>query len=203
MDMSDKSSDRVVLAEKGDEVEIAEKRDDSTDLDDEGVRATLHWTTAVDLDLHCYYHRSDIEQKESRGWLGGLIDALMGDRSKGHIYYAHRGRLRSDPWIYLDEDAGVGDVGGDHEENIRFNRLTHISHAILVASIYDKPNANFASYDGRVWVRGEDREFEVPLTSEETGSWCVIAEIDNTGERPTLLNVNQTLQREPDIDMFM
>lgn len=186
-----KLSSKITLKSKGDTEQMTGNK----------FLATLRWTAAVDLDLHCFFKRADDGSDKDKGFFGKVKDAVSGGGGN-HIYYSSRGSRNGDPYIYLDEDAGVGDVGGDNEENIRFLKLDHIEHALIVANIFNKPNANFASYDGKVIIKGGGQEFEVPLTEKQTGSWCVIARIDNSGPRPRLINVNETVRSQPSVAEF-
>jgi uncharacterized protein involved in tellurium resistance len=189
-----KLASKIVLKQKGEKASL--KGND--------FHATLRWKMAVDLDLHCFYQFKSEDTSQPAGILSRLFgSSSSGDRGKGHIYFARRGSKTESPWIYLDQDAGIGDVGGDNEENIYFTRLDVIKHALIVANIFNKPNANFASYDGLVIVRGGGREIEVPLTETSPGSWCVIARIDNSGAAPQLINVNKTQRREPSVSDFV
>ncbi len=175
-----KLASKIILKQKGEKASLAGN----------DFQATLRWKTAVDLDLHCFC-RFKGSAEPPRGLLGKLFGG--GDASgEGHIYFAKRGSKTNSPWIYLDQDAGIGDVAGDNEENIYFTKLDKIEHALIVANIYNKPNANFASYDGAVIVRGGGREIEVPLTDRSPGSWCVIARIDNSGGSPAADQRQQT-----------
>ncbi|MDM8525474.1 hypothetical protein QUF80_19065 [Desulfococcaceae bacterium HSG8] len=185
---------KIVLKQKGEKASLAGN----------DFQATLRWKTAVDLDLHCFYRfRSDVSGSPKKK---GIMSKLFGSASadpKGHIYFAQRGSKKDSPWIYLDQDAGIGDVGGDNEENVYFTELDKIEHALIAANIYNKPKSNFANYDGKVIVRGGGREIEVPLTDRQTGSWCVIARIDNSSGSPQLINVNKTQQNQPEISDFI
>lgn len=166
--------DKVVIREKGDTAAIPTK----------DLVATLRWRKAVDLDLWCFYRTKDGQE--------------------GMINYGNRGCLQRAPFISLDADAGVGDKGGDNEENIRFADLSNIEHAYVCANIYGKSHANFASYDGSVVVKASNQTFEVPLIDKIQGSWCVVAHFDNSGPvTPKLENVNVTLAERPSIGKLM
>lgn len=155
---------------------IKEKESKVCNLTD--LVATLKWRSSVDLDLWCLY--------------------ITKDGKTGEIGFSNRGNISGFPYIELDKDAGIGDSGGDNEENIRFKTLEHIEHAFILANIFNKSNANFASYDGLVSVKSGDQDLEVPLTSKTGGSWCVIAHFDNTSPiSPMLENINVTLQSRP------
>ena len=185
-----KLASKIVLKQKG----------EKASLSGNDFQATLRWKAAVDLDLHCFY-RIRGASAPSKGILGKLLGG--GSNKEGHIYFSKRGSKTNSPWIYLDQDAGIGDVGGDNEENIYFTRLDQIEQALIVANIYNKPNANFSSYDGLVIVRGGGHEIEVPLTERQTGSWCVIARVDNSGGSPQLINVNKTQRGKPAVSQFV
>lgn len=190
-----KLASKVVLKQKG----------EKATLSGDDFLATLRWTAAVDLDLHCFFQLKEGAPAPSKGILGKLLGggSSTAGTGEGQVFFASRGSKNKSPWIYLDEDAGVGDVGGANEENIYFTKLASIEHALIVANIYAKARASFASYSGVVLVRGGGQEFEVPLTEREPGSWCIVARIDNSGCTPQLINVNKTQRNKPTISEFM
>jgi len=140
--------------------------------------ATLSWKTSVDLDLYAFYRRPSGQT--------------------GKVYYGHKTGLGG--VIRLDGDAGVGDTGGDNEENMTISDLSQIEHLVIAANIYGKSGANFAKYNSRVLVKTDVKEFEVPLTSTTGGSWAVIAWVNNSNpSNPQLNNVNTVQGHEPQI----
>lgn len=172
--------DKYIIKEK---VVIKEK-DENYYIPKENLIATLSWTYPIDLDLYGIYR--------------------LKNGREGTIYYHNLGSLETSPYISLDKDEGVGDVGGDNEENMRFKDLSQIQHLLIVANIYKKKNVNFAQYDGKVVVSASNGQgFEVPLTEQETGSWCVVARVENTDLiGPKLFNVNKVFKNRPKIDYF-
>lgn len=144
---------------------------------------TLKWGKAVDLDLWCF--------------------TKMKNGREENIGFSNRGSLQSFPFIQLDQDAGVGDKGGNNEENIRIETLEHVEHAFICANIYAKANANFSSYDGAVIIKADSKEFTVPLTSNGQGNWCIIAHLDNSGTIPQLRNINATTPKKPKVDQLV
>ena len=100
---------KKTLAQKGDKAGLLGKE----------IKATLRWRTAVDLDLHCFYRlKTDTPPvPQKKGFLAKLV-GMGGSSAEGHVCFSSRGSKTASPWIFLDEDAGVGDVGGDNEENI-------------------------------------------------------------------------------------
>lgn len=187
---------KVVLKKKGDKAPIPVKN----------LQATLLWTAPVDLDLHAFYmiKPSTSEAGGGGGFFGKLLGGGSGSSKEGHVYFRDRGKKGSFPWIYLDQDAGIGDVGGENEENLYFSDLEKMEHILIVANIYNKPNANFASYDGKVTLKAGGRSFEVPLTATTGGSYCIIAHIDNSGPSgPLLVNVNKVQANTPTPTSFL
>lgn len=183
-----KLASKIVLRQKG----------EKANLSGNDFQATLRWKASVDLDLHCFYLLKDAAPAPAKGVFGKIFGGGSSS-GEGHVDFSKRGSKERSPWIYLDQDAGIGDVGGDNEENIYFTRVDHIERALIVANIYNKSDANFAGYDGVVIVRGGGREIEVPLTERKQGSWCVIAGLDNSSGTPQLINVNKTQQSKPTI----
>ena len=80
--------------------------------------------------------------------------------------------------------------------------LQVIKRAIIVANIFNKPNARFGNYDGRVSVKAGEQEILVPLSTKEMGAWCVIAEINHEGSVPKIINVNRVMKKRPSIKTF-
>lgn len=191
-----KLSSKVVLKKKGDKASIPVRN----------LQATLSWTAAVDLDLHAYYITKPSASQAGSG--GGFLSKLLGGGSssskEGRVYYKDRGKKGSFPWIYLDQDAGIGDAGGENEENLYFTDLEKMEHILIVANIFNKPNANFASYNGRVTLKADGRSFEIPLSATTGGSYCIVAHIDNSGPSgPFLINVNKVQKDVPRIASFL
>ena len=171
------------------------------------VSAQLMWSTSVDLDLHCFYQSREITVEGSGG---GFLQSLFGGGgpktyppAAGHIYFADRGSLKRPPYIELDQDAGVGDTGGDNEENMVIGDISVIERALIAVNIFNKPNARFGTYDGRVILRAGEQEIVVSLDTQKTGAWCVIAEIDNRSGQPRVTNRSAVQKSTPDLKSFM
>ena len=169
---------KVTLKKKGETAEIRLKSKTAAT-----VHAKLTWKHAVDLDLHGFY-------KTKAGQFG-------------HIYFGNKGNLQKEPYIALDQDAGVGNKAGDNEENIRIGNLAHLSSVLIATNIFRffgflSSGENFAKYDGKVVIESDTGDsVEVPLISEEKGRWCLIAKIDNTGAAPQVININTVQKDEP------
>lgn len=186
------------LATKGQSIELKKKGEVTGPF-----HATLKWQTSVDLDLHCFYKlKSQGEEAAPTGFWGKVKKALTTPASEGQVYFGSKGNRNGAPWITLDQDSGVGDVGGDNEENMHFWDIDKIEHALIVANIFNK-TTNFAQYNGRVIVEGGGKRFEVPLNETRTGSWCVVARIDNSSGNPQLHNVNATTSHQPQLSEYM
>lgn len=170
-----------------------EKKGDSTKFDlskskkIEKIYAKLFWKKGVDLDVHAFY-------KNKNG-------------KKGHVYFATKGYLNKEPFIMLDKDSGVGNTSGNNQENITISDLKHFDFILFSVNIFRfffRRGENFAKYDGKVILetdRGD--QISVPLTSEEIGTWFVIAMLDNSNpNEPRIVNINQVLKSEPVIENF-
>jgi len=191
-----KLSSKVVLNTPGQSM-ILQKKGESKDF-----IATLRWHSAVDLDLHCFYQLKNSQPAQSGGFFKKLMGSSTSNATLGHISFSSKGSLNTSPWICLDQDSGVGDVGGENEENMRFKKLESLNGAIIVANIYNK-KTNFSQYDGLVIVTGGGREIEVPLTETRKGSWCVVALIDNRDGTPKLININKTISTQPKLTDYL
>jgi len=142
------------------------------------INVRLQWTASVDLDIHAFYRTKSGQDAE--------------------IYFGDR----QGPGITLDTDAGIGDTGGQNEENITITSLDGFEEILFATKIFMK-GGSYADYDGRVAVQtnnGDD--IIVPLTSRERADWCVIAKITNGANGPTVTNVNRVTDNEPTVDGF-
>jgi len=194
-----KTKEQITISNKNDSFVIKQKNETTKEF-----KATLKWKTAVDLDLYCMY-RLKGQSSESTGFFAKLSNILNGeanDSNEGTIYYGRKGNANSKPYIRLDQDSGVGDTGGDNEENMVFHDMSKIESAIIVANIYAK-NTSFAKYNGSVTVQNADTVFTVPLTEKKNGSWCVVAKIDNRTNETILTNVNKTMSNKPQLKDFI
>ena len=187
-------ANKLLLQGQGDSAELSVLEGD--------ISAQLVWTASVDLDLHCFYESKAATVKEEKGFFSSLFGSSSTkshEEKKGQIYFGSRGKISKYPYIELDQDAGIGDEGGDNEENIRFGDISMIKRAIIVANIFNKPNSCFGRYDGRVSVKAGQQEILVPLTNRDMGAWCVIAEINNESGTPKIININRVLKNKPSI----
>lgn len=167
------------MVEIKNKIELRDKNDEANLTESTNIHAQLKWTSSVDLDLYTFY--------------------LTKEGKEGRVFY---GRM-SEEGIRLDEDAGVGDIGGDNEENINIESLHNLKHILIVANIYNKLT-NFSKYNGSVIVEAGEQQIKVPLTSKTKGSWCVVAHLDNTSPiGAKLINVNKVYTIAPSIMNFI
>lgn len=146
-----------------------------------GAQVKMIWKTAVDLDLHAYAIDN----------YGEFI----------HVYFANKKSYCSN--IILDQDAGVGNIGGDNEENLTVRDLSKVKKIIFVANIFRffgnlfSSGDKFSSYDGRIEVRTMNETVNVCLNSSELGRWAIIALIENINGTPVIKNIDSIIREEP------
>ena len=137
-----------------------------------GVSVRLDWRAAVDLDLGASY---TLKSGQS-GWI--------------------RYDERTGPNIRLDTDAGVGDKGGQNEENIAIDSLDEFEVIWFITDIGNSSEpGTYSDYDGRVTLQtkaGDEvrQTIEVPLISTEIKPYLVIAKLIDGPDGPTMVNVN-------------
>jgi|GEM_PF-1433243 len=143
------------------------------------INVKLKWTAEVDLDLHAFFRKRSGED--------------------GSVYFGNK----REPHIRLDTDAGVGNEGGNNEENIRIDSLTDLQEILFATKIFSK-GGSYADYDGRVTVETNNGDsIVVPLTAQKHADWCVIAKIANKAQDgPTVTNVNRATNDGPDLDAY-
>lgn len=143
------------------------------------INIKLQWTAAVDLDLHAFFR--------TKSGIDGCV--YFGNPKEGHIK--------------LDFDAGIGDEGGQNEENITIKSLGDLDGILFATKIFNK-GGSYADYDGRVTVKTNNGDnIEVRLTAQKQADWCVIAKITNESKQgPSVVNVNRVTDSDPDLDSF-
>lgn len=146
------------------------KLDTSSPITEVNVR--LQWQAAVDLDLNAFYTTKSGET--------GAVD------------YSEK----IGPHMQLDNDAGVGDLGGKNEENIKITSLDDFKEIWFATKIFSK-GGSYSDYDGRVTVQTNNGDtVEVPLTSTELKPYLVIAKLTNGQGGPTITNLNNAVDCE-------
>ena len=146
----------------------------------EGARQfliTLRWTTAADFDLAAMYETSS-----------GRI---------GMVYFGMRGDLNSFPYMQLSGDEGVGDTGGDNEEQMRITRLDEMKRIWLLCWDFGMVSAGaparFHESDVRISVTDDlGRSYDVALDEGSAGNIAVVALIDNAGPQVQFVNTSKT-----------
>lgn len=183
----------IVLREQGDSVIIPQSGMELSEyiVGVTKLKAILQWQTAVDLDIHAFYR-------------------LKNNDGDGHVGFHSKGSKKKAPYINLNKDMGVGNVGGNNQEIISVGTLEHIDSILIATNIFRvfsflAKDDNFGKYDGVVrLITSSSNEVEVPLTSTMHGRWCVIALIDNSDPfSPLVTNINKVTNEEPKIDDYL
>jgi len=183
----------IVLHEQGDATVISQHGQDLSEykVGITKLKAVLNWRTAVDLDIHAFYR-------------------MKMNSEDGHVNFGNKGSKVKKPYIHLDKDAGVGNIGGDNQEIITIGALQGVECILIATNIFRvlgflAGDEKFSKYDGEVQIiTSNGDKVTVPLTSNETGRWCVIALIDNTDPySPVVTNINKVVESEPKIDDFL
>lgn len=126
---------------------------------------TMKWSTAADFDLAACFQKKD----------GNF----------GIVYFGDMGDLNGFPYMQLSGDEGVGDEGGDNEEQMRITKLDDMTNVWLFAWDYGavqggKP-ARFGDSDLKVNVMDDTgTSHDVTLDVGTMGNVAVIAKIDNS-----------------------
>jgi len=175
-------------------IKVLEQSEDSSEISSNFnyILVTLSWTQAVDLDLYAFYRTKD-----------GKV---------GEVFYDNKGSLRNFPFMKLDEDSGIGNISGDNEENLIITSISEMDYILIAVNIFKekgimggifslfKKEDSFAHYDGKILVQLDTKQqIEIPLSSSESGEWCIVAGIDNRGNTPRVLNINSVEKKKPDL----
>ncbi len=165
--------DKIVLGDKGQEANVVIKQ----------ALVKLSWNAGVDLDLMAFY-------KTKTGEEGAVFTKLLG---------GSQGDMNAFPFIQLSEDAGVGAVAGSNIEELRIMKLDDMAEVNIVALNYTDAKSGssktFSNYDGKInIIQDNGEQFEVPLTSTQSGVAAVICKIDNSSMiGAKLINVNEVV----------
>ncbi len=126
---------------------------------------TLKWTTAADFDLAAVY-----ETKEGK---------------TGLVYFGEKGNLNNFPFMQLSGDEGVGDSGGDNQEDMRVTKIDDMNKIWIVCwdygAVTDGKPARFSGSDVTVnLIDDSGTNHKVTLDTGDTGNTAIIATIDNS-----------------------
>jgi len=152
----------------------------------DNFKVYLKWTTDNDFDLSAYW----VDKSGKHGLIYfGNSDASEG---KGNEL------LNGFPFMQLSGDEGVGDSGGDNEEEMIVAKLDDKIDSIYIVC-WDYPRvesgqpARFAESDVTVAIKdGAGKQHSVKLDSGDMANVCVVAQIDNSNVgKPKLINTSK------------
>jgi len=152
---------------------------------------TLKWTSAADFDLAAVYESKD----------GKL----------GMVYFGELGSLNEFPFMQLSGDEGVGDTGGDNQEEMRVTKFEDMKYIYVVCwdygAVTDGKPARFDNSDVSVSVMDDaGTSHAVTLDTGDTGNVCVLATVDNSnamGAKFVNLSKAGTLKGLKNLDQIM
>lgn len=126
---------------------------------------TLKWTSAADFDLAAAYEAKD----------GRL----------GMVYFGEKGDMNAFPFMQLSGDAGVGDAGGDNQEDMRVMKIDDMKFIWVICWDYGAVQAGgparFAGSDVVVSLMDDTgTNHAVSLNTGDTGNICIVATVDNS-----------------------
>lgn len=127
---------------------------------------TLKWTSAADFDLAAAYETKDGKH--------------------GLVYFGELGSLNDFPYIQLSGDEGVGDTGGDNQEDMRVMKIDDMNYIWVLCwdygAVQEGKPARFAQSDVAVFLMDDTgTNHSVTLDTGDLGNICVVAAVDNTG----------------------
>lgn len=126
---------------------------------------TLKWTSAMDFDLAAVY-----ETQEGK---------------EGIVYFGDQGDLNSFPFMQLSDDEGVGDTGGDNQEDLRVMNLSPMKKVYVFCWDYTAVEkgsiARFNNSDISVNIIDDaGKQYNCSLDNNSDGNVVCMAEIDNS-----------------------
>ncbi len=152
---------------------------------------SLKWTSAADFDLAAVY-----ESKDGR---------------VGLVYFGELGNLNDFPYMQLSGDEGVGDTGGDNQEDMRVMKIDDMNHIWILCwdygAVQEGKPARFAASDVSVSLMDDTGTgHDVTLDTGDTGNVCVVAQVDNTNPMgATFVNTSKagTLKGLKELDQLL
>ena len=125
----------------------------------------LKWTTATDFDLAAAYKAKDGRE--------------------GLVYFGEKGNLNAFPFMEAGDDEGVGDTGGDNQEELRITKFDEMEKIWLLCwdygAIEKGAPARFKESDVSVSLLDDKgTNHAVSLDTGDLGNICLVATIDNS-----------------------
>lgn len=125
----------------------------------------LKWSAEADFDLAAAY-----KSKDGR---------------EGLVYFGEKGSLNDFPFMEAGEDEGVGDTGGDKQEELRITKFDDMDYIWFLCWDYGAIErgapARFKDSDISVTLMDDKgTSHQVSLDTGDIGNVCVVTTIDNT-----------------------
>lgn len=144
------------LTQKGEEAQLGSIKQ---------FMVTLKWTIAADFDLAAAYEAKDGQT--------------------GLVYFGEKGNLNGFPFMQLSGDEGVGDSGGDNQEDMRVMKIDDMKYIWVLCwdygAVQEGKPARFAASDVTVSLTDDTgTNHAVSLNTGDTGNTCVVATVDNS-----------------------
>ncbi len=125
----------------------------------------LKWTTAADFDLAAAYKAKDGRE--------------------GLVYFGEKGDLNAFPFMQASDDQGIGDTGGDNQEELRIAKFDDMDYIWLLCWDYGAIGkgtpARFKDSDISVTLMDDKgANHEVSLDTGDIGNIGLVATVDNS-----------------------
>ncbi len=143
-------------------------------IDLKKLTVSMKWTTATDFDLAAAY-----ETKKAK---------------RGLVYFGQLGSQDSFPYICLNQDDGVGDTAGEHEEILHISRLDDMNYIWLFCWDYSMvqqgKSARFNNSDVSLTMTDDSgNRLAVEIDTGERGNVYFIASLNNTNKGAIIVNI--------------
>jgi tellurite resistance protein TerA len=146
-------------------MELKQKGEDTTLEVTHPLTVSMRWTTAADFDLAVIYETNEGKQ--------------------GIVYFGDKGQLHDFPYMALSKDEGIGDTGGNNEENMRIERLDDMKFIWIFCWDYGMVQkgqaARFKNSDVTLTIADDaGHQNTVTIDTGDSGNVCCIATIDKS-----------------------
>ena len=175
-------ADRIVTASNRNVIlAVGESAKLDTSKPIKNLRVKMTWTKGnTYLDIYAIYRTSTSKQSQSVGYTNR-------DNGDG---------------IFLSEDPDLSEQEKSFDMTI--DALDNFEDILIAANIFADDISTWSDFDGEVVVETDAGErILTRLSTKQSGSWCVIARIDNRqSNAPQVVNLNHVMSSMPTMDNY-
>ena len=143
------------------------------------------WQANINIDLHCFY-----KIKKSTSFIQKIL------KNTGHVSFLNQGKLSRKPYIELDLEESLFRTSNQKFQCLNINNVQRFEEVLIALNVFEKPNANFGSYNLEFFILSSASFFHFKINSSDRGPWRRIFTIKKNTDGKAYLHVLEETSRD-------